>query len=711
MIAVFILGMMITLPFLVIAEVKEIIVENTINNNFKSAKDIYIITITTVEDLQRVSQDIYTLSRQYKLGVDLDLSECQTWEDGKGFKPIGHDSMPFTGSFDGNGHKITGLYINRPDENNVGLFGVIAFGAEIKNLVVESAYIVGKENVGAIVGKNKGNVRQVFASGTVVGNRAVGTLVGQNIGTIVNSYAMGFVDGDTWVGGLVGRNEGGTINRTYYVGKVLGYVYFGGLVGTNNSGKVLYSYWDKDVSGLPISSGGTGKTTAEMVSASTYLNWDFNNVWNIDEGSNYPYLRILGEYTYPEPTIIEINTIEQISKIGVDIEFPWYGNYSLANDIYLDNENTEELSTIISPIPSFNGTFEGNGFAIVGLKINAPNADYVGLFSRLFYGGKITNLLIENCEVSGDYTVGGLVALNEGGIIEKCKVNGSIKGNYKTGGIVGWNYKGTISQCFSEGVIETTQESGGIVGVNYDLISNCHSSMSIEGLFSLGGFSGYNSGTIKYCYSIGAVIGYDSIGGFNGIQEKGKITSCYWDRETSGITTSAGGLGRTTVQMKLKDTYYDWDFSSIWYIKSEETYPVLRWTGEFPSEEGEGVIEGEGTIEGIVEGIVEGEGTAEGLTEGTFEGTEEGISEGISEGSQEGTSSEGEIEGQQEGSPEGQIEGLQEGEGEGSNQLPETKCGCFNRDNRDGSPTEFLLDFIFIGIIITIGTALRSKNK
>lgn len=692
---------------ILVAQPEEIRTENTFLDYLKT-EQIYIIN--SVEDLISISQNVYTLSRQYVLGVDLDLSGVSSTENGEGFKPIGSTAMPFRGSFDGNGHKITGLYINRPEESNVGLFGVIEAEAEIKNLAIENAFIAGKENTGIIVGKNKGTVKNSCAVGVVTGNKATGVFVGQNLGSIEDTFAMGFVKGDIWTGGLVGRNEGGLIRRTYFVGKILGNFYFGGLVGINNNGSISYSYWDTQISGISFSSGGTGKITSEMFNKLTYQTWNFNSIWGIRENLNYPYLQVLKEYSYPEPPIIEIASAEDLSKIGKDINYPWYGNYILVNNITLNNENTLDLSPL-NPIPSFNGSFNGRGFSIVGLKINLPQKDYIALFSHLFYGGKIQNVIIENCEIKGDYIVGGLVSFNEGGIIEKCIVKGKVIGNYRTGGVVGWNYKGSISQCLSEGFIVTQDEGGGFVGSNFSHITNCYSYMHIEGLFNIGGFSGYNSGTIAYCYSTGKVSGYTNIGGFNGRNEKGNIISCYWDKETSETISSSGGLGRTTNQMKNKDTYYGWDFTEVWYIKPGETYPILRWTGNFTgdgetSEEGEEGEEGEG----LLEGSIEGDGASEGISEGPVEGSEEGV---IQEGSSEGTYIEGETEGQ-EGIQEGELDGSSgeetpEGEGESSTQPTDKRCGCWNYDNN--THLRFIFDLLFLGIIILLTAIVRNEKS
>ncbi len=98
------------------------------------------IQISSIEELQKIEKDPnYPLNGSYELVQDIDASETKNWNGGKGFDPIGEDYYdPFTGIFDGKGHKIRNLYINRPDEDNVGLFGVVGSGGEVKNLGLEN---------------------------------------------------------------------------------------------------------------------------------------------------------------------------------------------------------------------------------------------------------------------------------------------------------------------------------------------------------------------------------------------------------------------------------------------------------------------------------------------------------------------------------------------------------------------------------------------
>jgi hypothetical protein len=83
-----------------------------------------------------------------------------------------------------------------------------------------------------------------------------------------------------------------TISDCYSTGAVSGTLHVGGLVG-NNGGNINSSFWDSETSGQTISAGGTGKTTVEMKTFSTFTlaGWDFVDAWGIGNGQTYPYLK------------------------------------------------------------------------------------------------------------------------------------------------------------------------------------------------------------------------------------------------------------------------------------------------------------------------------------------------------------------------------------------------------------------------------------
>ena len=161
--------------------------------------------------------------------------------------------------------------------------------------------VSGYEWIGGLVGRNEAAVRACYASGRVSGTMDIGGLVGANLaaGSIGNSYASGNASGYEWVGGLVGVN-GGSLQACYATGVVVGATEaVGGLAGLDY-GNALACFWDIEASGRPTSAAGTGKTTAQMKSRSTFTasGWDFTSetangtgdLWQITEGQSYPAL-------------------------------------------------------------------------------------------------------------------------------------------------------------------------------------------------------------------------------------------------------------------------------------------------------------------------------------------------------------------------------------------------------------------------------------
>jgi hypothetical protein len=296
--------------------------------------------------------------KYYTMTADIDASSTSAWNSGAGFVPIGTDSSPFLGTFDGAGRKITDLNIDRFVEENIGLFGCIGSGGVVKNIGLIDGWIEGCNDVGSLAGQNDGTITNAFATTPVTGLlNNIGGLVGINSGTITMAYATGIVLGHspyTFIGGLVGYNFGGTVSYAHALGAVCGYshcciggligydhngevsnafaigsvtgtgpdsavgglvgydssstitntyaagkvtatgVYSGGLIGYSQGGMLTDSYWNTETSGWKYSDGGVGKTTAEMKQQATFSGWDFTTVWSITENASYPYLRVRG---------------------------------------------------------------------------------------------------------------------------------------------------------------------------------------------------------------------------------------------------------------------------------------------------------------------------------------------------------------------------------------------------------------------------------
>jgi hypothetical protein len=171
------------------------------------------------------------------------------------------DGTPFTGVFDGNDHKITGLTVNGPTNDYLGLFGYLEAG-EVRSLGLEGSSISGDDCVGSLVGFNVGSVLNCYFTGDVSGSSKslwVGGLVGYNIGSVSNCYSTSNVSGaDSCVGGLVGLNEdSGTVSNCYSTSSVTGTgSRVGGLVGANAWGSILNCYSNSNVSGAASRVGG-----------------------------------------------------------------------------------------------------------------------------------------------------------------------------------------------------------------------------------------------------------------------------------------------------------------------------------------------------------------------------------------------------------------------------------------------------------------------
>ena len=321
----------------------------------------------------------------------------------------------------------------------------------------------------------------------------------------------------------------------------------------------------------------------------------------------------------------QIATAEDLMLLG-EIPEDYDKHFIMTADIDLDpNLPGRRIfdKAVIAWDSSFRGVFDGNGHTISNITIRGGS--HLGLFGRLKlkYGASISNLGLEAVDVSGtgDY-VGGLVGLcNDGSIISSystgmvyggkyvgglvgfnvgtlndCYSIVTISGDESVGGLVGCNTiffaSGAVTKCYSEGNVIGTTAVGGLVGNNYFAsVMDCYSFSTVSGIEKIGGLVGEISylGYLVNCYSAGLVSGIESIGGLIGAAdvENVIVTSCFWDIETSGQTTSAGGTGITTAEMQIASTFLEagWDFveetdngtEDAWWILERQNYPRLWW--------------------------------------------------------------------------------------------------------------------------------------
>ena len=274
----------------------------------------------------------------YELMADLDFDEnddnqitvadATYWNSGDGWDPIGPrfgspyretvariNNLSFNATFEGNGHIIANLYIDR-NRDWSGLFSALRDSAVVRSLGLPNAQVQdGGGSVAPLAGQNSGRVAAVWATGSVRGNTNVGGLVGSNLSgsVIVASYTMAAVECKTaggLAGGLAGNNAD-TVRASYSTGSVTGACSAANKHGLTNGGTVVASYWDSDRSGIADDSDTTapeGKTTVQLQSPTSdtgiYANWgslDVNgngtadeNPWRFGASDQYPVLKYAG---------------------------------------------------------------------------------------------------------------------------------------------------------------------------------------------------------------------------------------------------------------------------------------------------------------------------------------------------------------------------------------------------------------------------------
>ena len=251
-------------------------------------------TVTTADGLKNVAKLVNEEGKtDINITLDTDLTLTGEWT------PIGTESQPYTGTFNGKDKTITGLTVNQEGTNYVGLIGYLGSGGKVQNVVLEGVQITSDNSsgyAGGVAGDSWGTIENCSVSGSVSGTTFAGGVVGSQWGgsitgcnssatvkgvifaggiagetnsgaSLTGCYATGDVtvenDGtnNSHAGGVVGYNGGGTLTACYATGSVTGSgsgtIYVGGVTGSNNLGILTACYHAKgDVSGPTGTTGG-----------------------------------------------------------------------------------------------------------------------------------------------------------------------------------------------------------------------------------------------------------------------------------------------------------------------------------------------------------------------------------------------------------------------------------------------------------------------
>ncbi len=325
--------------------------------------------------------------------------------------------------------------------------------------------------------------------------------------------------------------------------------------------------------------------------------------------------------------------------IGGDREFPFTGVFDgndhtishvvISGDRYVGLFGLLEASSMVRRLGLVDVEIDGSGFFGFGALVGYNRGSVVRCYSSgMITGGDFVGGLVgENrgalidcnstCAVRGDYLVGGLLGDNDGAVFT-CHSDCSVTGSHYVGGLVGRNI-GNMINCRSTGDVAGNEAVGGLVGINgyhgwgaipgyidssYSLATvrgeflvgglvgdhrhgdlvRCYSTGEVNGGTYVGGLVGYTWSTITATYSAGPVSGDPNVGGLVGGGWSSGLTASFWDTQTADQSTSFGGVGKTTVEMQMADTFLEagWEFidettRGIWWILEGQDYPHLYW--------------------------------------------------------------------------------------------------------------------------------------
>jgi hypothetical protein len=564
--------------------------------------------IASLDDLLQLSELTSVWDKYYIQTADIDASETSSWNDEEGFSPIGNDDLAFTGNYNGQGYAINNLTVNRSSERGVGLFGHTN-AATIESLTLSSCAISGNMDVGSLVGNSvNSSISSCYATGTVSGSESTGGLIGVNSASIIYiCYASCTVSGIDRTGGLIGSNYESTLNYCYATSAVEGINIVGGLIGdtyasnANNcyatgfingndvvgglqgnnmlSSTTSNCYFNSQSSGQTNAIGHddsdsqrvTALTTAQMKQSSNFIDWDFTDTLEIDNGITFPRFKNLDDV----PVILQ--NLVSVLKVGASycdtIQAVAMDNQTITLSLLqCPDEMTFTQDSIISWVPT-----EWGEFAVV---IEATDAN--GLINTYHHTIQVIGLSGEGTQ-EDPYQIATLDNLEELSetsdfwdkyFVQTADIDASETKNWNITEVEMMDpMSGTISYTDTLGfstigernilftgtyngqgyninnltISNLTEDYVGLFGYTFGAninnlgLKNCN----ISGREYVGGLVAYgDSSSIKDCYVAGDISGTYFVGGLAGaLEDTASVSSCYTTGKVSGNEYVGGVVG------------------------------------------------------------------------------------------------------------------------------------------------------------------------
>ena len=479
----------------------------------------------------------------------------------QGWQPIGTPDNPFTGSFDGQGYEISDLFINRPDEDEVGLFGCVGEGGVINDVEVVNA--------------------------AVTGNQYVAGVVGNNLGTLSNCYFSGSVNGDQCLGGLVGRSHGTVSNSHYNYDEVLidgeNTITIGALLAED------FEQWLANDKFLDVNQRLSQENGCYLVNnvsdfkelltfgQDSPLKFRLTNDLNLGSEANFYIPYLAGEFDGNGHKILNLTIdADSASQVGL---FGYLASGAKVAQLGVENVNVAGGYLVGALIGGNDGTVT-NSYA----SGSVSGDDYAGGLIGYNWKGTVSNSYSAG-SVTGKWDAGGLVGINEG-TLTNCYSSSIITGWYSVGGLAGIN-AGTVSNSYSSGTVTAWYSVGSLVGINEGSLSNSYSSGSVTGWYSVGGLVGVNSDTVSNSYSIASVSGTSGVGGLVG-SNHGPVRDSYVTGNVAGEQDVGGLVGSN--QDTVRDSYATNTVTGEWnvggligsnYATVRDSYSTGSMTGNY----------------------------------------------------------------------------------------------------------------------------------
>jgi hypothetical protein len=432
----------------------------------------------------------------------------------------------FNGNLEGGGYFLSNVIFDDGYGDSVtygAIFGQ-TFDAEITNIKTSS-------NITRTIGPNAGIVgtasgdfklRNVISTGSI--SKGAGLVAYLGSGEISNAYVK--LDLDDALGAGIASYNNSLIDNSHFDGNINGRSTVGGIVG-NNRGYIKNS-----------SSSGNYTSTGYGIGGLVGFNEDSGIIENSYSSANINGVSYIGGLVGQNGTILS------------------------ETDKHLAVKNTNNPYTF-------------------------SNASIISSYS--------TGNVNQNPDGSGSAYIGGLVGWNRGKIT-KSYSRGSVNAlDSFAGGLIGWN-EGEVKQSFSTGNVSGSSGVAGLAGVNQlGALYDIYARGSVTANTYAGGLVAWNiSGIVKNGYSTGTVVSDSNAGGLIGVNGsiyvnalsndvQSSVIESFWDVETSGLSSSAAGVGKTTSEMKTTSMYTDalWDFTNVWKRDEQniknDGYPYFSW--------------------------------------------------------------------------------------------------------------------------------------